>query len=196
VPGKTILQRRALAKYYWRHDVAESGFVTVVITCYFCIRPSRELPMHDELKRTMKIVRQSKVTTDERGRTVWDGTVETVSLELVSTQMLRQLIEAGDSDTQDQLRKVAQGADGVLAHDADKGRFEVISDEELQRILDGTDAKRTANSAASALDEPAVKAASDDPELDLVSTQMLRTILGPDDFEQSAESGFDPYDHS
>ena len=152
--------------------------------------------MNDELKRTMRIVRPSKVKTDERGRTVWDGTVETVNLELVSTRMLKQLIEADDSGTQDQLREAAQGADGVLAHDADKGRFEIISDEELQHILDGTDVERTENPTAAAIDEPTAEAVSDEPELDLVNTQLLRTILNPEESEQTAESGFDPYDHS
>ena len=152
--------------------------------------------MNDDLKRTMRIVRPSKVRTDDRGRTVWDGTVNTANLELVSTQMLKQLIESDDSDTRDQLREAAQGADGVLAHDVDKGRFEIISDEELQRILDGTDAKFMENPTAAAIEEPATKIDADEPELDLVSTQLLRTILSPDDIEQAAASGFDPYDHS
>ena len=152
--------------------------------------------MNDDLKRTQKIVRRSKVITDERGRTVWDETVKTANLELVSTQMLKHLIETSDSGTQDQLREVAQGADGVLARDADKGRFEIISDEELQHILDGTDLEPTANPTAATIDESAAKAVIDEPELDLVSTQLLRTILDPADGEQTAESGFDPYDHS
>ena len=152
--------------------------------------------MSDDLKRTVRIVRPSRIRTDDRGHTIWDGSVETVNLELVSTQMLKQLIETNDSATRDQLREASQGADGVLAHDADKGRFEIISDEELQRILDGTDVASTVNQTAIAIDEPAADAAAEELELDLVSTQLLRTILSPDDDEQTAESGFDPYDHS
>ena len=152
--------------------------------------------MNDELKRTRKFVRRSKVMTDESGRTVWDGTVKTANLELVSSQMLKQLIETNDSDTQDQLREVAQGPDGVLARDADKGQFEIIGDEELQNILDGTDLESTTNPTAATSDKSAAKADIDEPELELVSTQFLRAILDPEDIEQAAESGFDPYDHS
>ena len=152
--------------------------------------------MNDELKQTRKFVRRSKVMTDERGRTVWDGTVKTANLELVSSQMLKQLIETNDSSTQDQLREVAQGPDGVLARDADKGRFEIIGDEELQNILDGTDLESATEPTAATSDESAATADIDEPELELVSTQFLRTILDPADSEQTAEPGFDPYDHS
>ena len=152
--------------------------------------------MNDELKRTTKIVRRAKVMTDDRGRTVWDGTVTTANLELVSSQMLKQLIETNDSDTEDQLREVAQGPDGVLARDADKGRFEIIGDEELQHILDGTDLESTTEPTAATSDESAAKTDIDEPELELVSTQFLRTILDPADNEQTDEPGFDPYDHS
>jgi hypothetical protein len=152
--------------------------------------------MNDESERTRKILRRSKVTTDERGRTVWDETIKTAKLELVSTQMLKHLLETNDSGTQDQLREVAKGADGVLARDVNKGGFEVISDEELQHILNGTDPGSTKNPAAATTGESAAKANLDEPELDLVSTQLLRTILDPEDEEPAAESGFNPYDHS
>ncbi len=151
--------------------------------------------MNDKLNQTMRIRRSPKVTTDDRGRTVWADTVETAKLELVSTQMLEQIIEAGDIDTHDHLREVAEGKDGLLARDIDKGRFEIISDEELQHILDGTDMEPAAKSAAGLIEEPVAEPATDEEELELVSTQMLRIILSPDDEEPSAAEGFDPYDH-
>ena len=54
---------------------------------------------------------------------------------------------------------------------------------------------------ASVVEEPVAAAVTDEEELELVSTQMLRTLLSPEDEEQtaaegSADSGFDPYDHS
>ena len=91
--------------------------------------------MNDELKKTTRIVRRPKVKTDDCGRTVRADIVETANLELVSTQMLQQLIDDGDDATMNHLREVAEGKDGLLAHDADRGRFEIISDEELQHIL-------------------------------------------------------------
>lgn len=156
--------------------------------------------MNDDLKKTTRIVRNPKVKTDGRGRTVWADTVETANLELVSTQMLQQLIEDGDDATTNHLREVAEGKDGLLAHDADKGRFEIISDEELQHILDGTDAEHNAKKKSARIKEPLAEAVEEQEELELVSTQMLRQILSPEDFSEddgnASGSGFDPYDHS
>lgn len=156
--------------------------------------------MNDELKKTTRIVKKPKVKTDDRGRTVWADTVETANLELVSTRTLQQLIDAGDDATTTHLRELAEGKDGLLAHDADKGRFEIISDEELQHILDGTDAEYDAKKKAAFIEEPLAEAAEEDEELDLVSTQMLRQILSPEDYSEDDDgapgAGFDPYNHT
>lgn len=156
--------------------------------------------MSDDLKKTSRVVRKPKVKLDERGHSVWDDTVKTANLELVSTQMLEQLIESDDQLTKSHLREVSQGEDGVLAHDAEKNRFEIISDEELQHILNGTEAEYKAGLAAT-VDEQPVDTATEEEELELVSTQMLRQILSPEDFSEldedgSAPSGFDPYNHT
>lgn len=155
--------------------------------------------MDDELKKTTRTVRSPKVKTDDRGRTVWADTIETTNLELVSTQMLQQLIDDGGDATTNHLREVAEGKDGLLAHDAHKGRFEIISDEELQHILDGTDAEYKAKKKAAYIEESLAEAAEEEEELELVSTQMLRQILSPEDFSEddgdAPGSGFDPYDH-
>lgn len=156
--------------------------------------------MSDDLKKTQRIVRRPKVRTDDRGRTVWDDTIKTANLELVSTQMLEQLIDEGDPATSSHLEEVSKGADGVLAHDAERGRFEIISDEELEHILQGTEAEYNAKKAVPS-EEPSVEVVQEDEQLELVSTQMLRQILNPDDFSEldedgSAQSGFDPYDHT
>ena len=76
-----------------------------------------------------------------------------------------------------------------------------ISEAELQRTLAGTDMQSDVEAAADLVKEPLAEAITDEEELELVSTQMLRTIFSPDDEQQagaggSAESGFDPYDHS
>lgn len=156
--------------------------------------------MSDDLKKTQRIVPKSKVRTDDRGRTVWDDTIKTANLELVSTQMLNQLIEDADHATSSHLHEVSKGQDGVLAHDAEQGRFEIISNEELEHILKGTDAEYNAKKAVLA-EEPQADSVAEEEELELVSTQMLRQILSPDDFSEldgddSAQSGFDPYDHT
>ena len=154
--------------------------------------------MNDELSKTTMILRSPKVRTDERGRTVWVDTVKTATLELVSTQMLKQIIETGDVDTSVSLREVAEGEDGLLARDVDKGGFEIIGDEELQRILDGTDLETDANETARRVEESAAEVDAGDEELELVSTQMLRIMLSPEDEDQivAGDAGFNPYDHS
>ena len=114
--------------------------------------------------------------------------------------MLQQLIDDGDETTTNYLREVAQGNDGVLVHDADRGRFEIISDEELQHILDGTDAEYNAKKKAAYIEEPLAEVVEEDEELELVSAQMLRQILSPEDFSEdedgASRSGFDPYNHT
>ena len=156
--------------------------------------------MSDDLKKTRRIVRNPKVRTDDRGRTVWDDTIKTANLELVSTQMLQQLIDSDDHATKSSLEEVSKQEDGVLAHDPEQNRFEIISDEELQHILDGTDAEYNAKKAV-VVDAPSVETVSEEEELELVSTQMLRQILSPEDFSEldedgSPASGFDPYNHT
>jgi len=156
--------------------------------------------MNDKLKQTMKILRGTKIVTDDRGRTVWADPVESANLELMSTQMLQQIIEKGDDDTKDDLREVAEGKDGILSRDTENGKFEVISDEELQQVLDGTDMDSEAENAAGRVEEPAAEVVTDEEELELVTTQMLRVVLGTEDEEQiaaeePADSGFNPYDH-
>ena len=154
--------------------------------------------MNDKSKQTTRILHRPKVTTDELGHTVWADPVETAKLELMSTQTLKQLIEADDANTNDQLREAAEGKDGLLVHDIDHDRFEIISDEELQNILDGTDLETEAKHAIELIEAQLTEIVTDKDELDLVSTQKLRALLSPQDEEQTAaegsdESGFDPY---
>jgi len=141
--------------------------------------------VNDKLNQTQKILRSPKVKTDGHGRTVWADSVDTANLELMSSQKLQQIIAAQDADTTAQLRKLADGEDGLLARNIDNGDFEIVGDEELRQLMDGTDTDP----------DPSEEA------LSLVSTQMLRVVLNPEDedpaaAEEPAESGFNPYDHN
>ena len=154
--------------------------------------------MSDEFKQTVKIVRKPKVTTDERGRTVWSDPVETANLELVSTQMLKQLIESDAHGETEQIREAAAQKEGLLAHNADNNRFEIISDEELQQILAGGLELHEARNFVDAIDEPRADAADSAEELELVSTELLRQILDPGGSsatsdDEREQAGFDPY---
>ncbi len=54
--------------------------------------------MDDELEQTVHLIRRGKVTTDDRDQTVWEGPVEEVELELVSTGTLKRALESNDAD--------------------------------------------------------------------------------------------------
>ncbi len=142
--------------------------------------------MVERLKQTVRIIRRDVPDPAE--------------LELVSTQMLTRLLEENDEQQKQALREVASGADGLLAHDAENNRFEIIEDDDLQAALNsaqGSDLlKRTADVVLEA-DLPD----EDAEELSLVSTMMLKQFLSEDGIEMSTDDGpsidegggFDPY---
>ena len=160
--------------------------------------------MSDDLDKTIKIQRHSKVGTDSRGRTVWTKPVEPVELELVSTQMLKVMLTTRDQSEINAIEEAASGSeDGVLVRNPGSGSFEIISDEELQEILAANDNLPPVNKPADATLEP-LKDYPDEDQLSLVSTQALRRVLGGDDDEETVETealidaggGFNPYDNA
>jgi hypothetical protein len=156
--------------------------------------------MADDYVATVRIRRPSKVTTDSRGRSVWAETIETAELELVSTSELQEMLKSTDDDTRSAIARVVSGAaEGVLARDPATGLFEVISDADLQAILDSDHGlPKTTRPADVTLQPVSSKAASAGEELSLVSTQVLRKILGKESPkaakpEKDKSGGFDPY---
>jgi hypothetical protein len=157
--------------------------------------------MAEDYAPTVRIRRPAKVTTDERGRTVWAETVETAQLELVSTAMLQKLLESSDDDTRSAIERIVSREDeGVLARDPATGLFEIISDADLQAILkDNDNLPKITRPADVSLEPLGSKAADTDDELSLVSTQVLRKIVrkeAPKTARQKKDEagGFDPYD--
>lgn len=143
-----------------------------------------------------------KVRSDERGRSVWVDTIETASFELVSTQTLKTLLDQQHAREREEIERVAAGGDeGYLARDSATGHFQIIDDTALQAILDQRSGATPAARAADVTAEPPSET-EDLNELQLVSTQALRQILGepepkkPRRQEPSARDkggGFDPY---
>ena len=153
--------------------------------------------MSDKFKETVRIVRKDKVMTDERGRTVWNVPVEEVELELVSTEMLKTLIDSGDAEKRQRLEAAAQGKEGVLAQSPTSGKFEIIDDDDLQAALQGAGGVSDAIDASEFREESLLdRADTGDEELSLVSTQMLKTMLEIEDEDEpgEADTGFNPYD--
>ena len=158
--------------------------------------------MSDDLKKTVRIVRKPKVALDEHGHSVWTEPVENVQLDLVSTTMLKKILDSNDEKARRRIEEAAQGKDGLLAHDTRNNQFEIIDDDELQAALDSAanapDQSRPADVVLAPLDEDDDE---DEEELSLVSTQMLRKILASDDPAANVDpgssddegGGFDPY---
>jgi hypothetical protein len=111
--------------------------------------------MSDDPTKTVRIQRPARVVQDERGRNVWVGKVETVELELMSSQMLERVLKSGDSQARSEIQNLAAGSEeGILARDTASGHYQIVSKDELK----STTAAR---------------------ELSLVSTQILRkTVKG------------------
>lgn len=150
----------------------------------------------DDYTATIRIRRPSKVTTDDRGRTVWAGDIQEAELELVSTAELKQILESSDPASRSAIEQVASGkADGVLARDPATGLFEIISDSDLQAALakDSRAAPKAAGGLEPAKDQPG-------EDLSLVSTQVLRKVLKEDNTpgapKKDPGGGFDPYNRS
>ena len=154
---------------------------------------------------TIRIRRPARVTTDDRGRTVWRDTIETAELELVSTAELQKILASADDDTRSAIQSIIrEEGDGVLARDPATGLFEIISDADLQAILESNDHLRKMRRPEEVPTQSAsTKQQNEDEELSLVSTQVLRKILASDTPETASPrrdklaedkgGGFDPY---
>ena len=163
--------------------------------------------MAKDFVATIRIQRQKKTTTDDRGRTVWNEPVEDVELELVSTTALQKILKSDDGQTRGEIRRLAAGRkDGVLARDTATGVYQIVSDADLKAALGTGEVqdkpKRGAEVTAPPISEKTRLAAD---ELSLVSTQVLRKVLKPDgtaEYETPATGkkdkfgGFDPYNNS
>ncbi|WP_405232341.1 hypothetical protein [Lentisalinibacter salinarum] len=154
---------------------------------------------------TVRLARPGgKVGLDERGHAVWVGDVKTGRFELMNTQTVEALIHQGDPNLRKEMDRLAgDGADGVVAREKDTGHFRILETESLEAMMNRPVAGRESVAVGGRnIDElePEPDEAGDE-ELQLVSTQMLRQILGKDvteadDAEEEApEAAFcNPYD--
>lgn len=143
--------------------------------------------MAEDYVATVRIRRPTKVTTDDRGRTVWAETIETAQLELVTTAQLKTILQSDDDESRSSIERLILGKDdGVLARDPATGLFEVISDEVLQAILASDDKLPPTLRPADVALEPVGDDAGN--ALSLVSTQMLRKIIRTDDTASAGNS--------
>jgi len=119
---------------------------------------------------TVRLARPGgKVGLNERGHSVWVGDVKTGRFELMSTQTVEALIHEGDPNLREQMDRLA-------------GDVRILETESLEAMMNRPVAGRESVAVGGRnIDElePEPNEAGDD-ELQLVSTQMLRQILGKD----------------
>ena len=155
--------------------------------------------MSDDLKKTIKIKRNRNVGSDSKGRTVWTKPIEEAEFELMSTQMLKQVLDSDDEDKKKQIRALAESEEGVLARAAGTNEFEVLPENELEEALQAANNPNAPN-IPSEFSLESVGESGAEEELSLVSTQALRKVLNieddADDESETDESGggYNPYD--
>jgi len=157
--------------------------------------------MGDELYRTVKIKLNRKGETDSGGQTVGTNPSEETEFELVSTMMLKQILESDDDQKKDQIRGLADEEDGVLACSTQSDGFEILLNNELEAAIKGANVPELPGTARG-YELERVDESDEDEDLSLVSTQMLRRMLhveeesdaAPED-EGGAE-GYNPYDRA
>jgi len=151
--------------------------------------------MPDDILKKVLVSRPRAGTSTDGGEA--SPSMERGELELVSTQALKQMLVSRDETDRRALKKAANTAsDGVLARDPSTGYFEIIGDEDLQKILDDNKDLPKIHRPADATLAPLRDYASDD-KLSLVTTQALQKVLRNDTSPSAAaenEFSFNPYD--
>lgn len=148
-----------------------------------------------------------KVTLDERGHTVWSGEVQSGHFELVDTRLMEQLLHDDNQHARAEFDRLAAGnEEGIVARETSTGHFRVLETENLDDLMNRpVEGMQSLPAGGRSLDqlEPET-GAEDDQELQLVSTQMLRQILGKvepeagdaDTGATDAPESFNPYDNT
>ncbi len=161
--------------------------------------------MSDEKTVKIRIPQPANIKSDGGDRSVWTDPVDTIEFELVSTQMLRTMLDAEDGKERKAIEDIAAtGEQGVLARNADNGTFEIIDDTDLQAILDNDPGLPKVSRPSDVTLSPLTKdTESAGEELSLVSTQALRKVLGKPPEKEAKPivelepgGGFDPYNSS
>lgn len=140
------------------------------------------------------VQRRSKNAADGDG-----SAVESTEVELVSTQMLKQILSSNDPENRKAIEEAAKSAgEGVLARNPATGYFEIIEDDELQAIVDSGQDLPKLSRPEDVTVQP-LHDYADNEHLSLVSLQALRRVLVDDDEEEESEAaevdagGFNPY---
>lgn len=134
------------------------------------------------------------------------GKVDAVELELVSTMALEKILKTEGGKTRSEIQKLAASKkDGILARDTATGHFRIVSETDVKKAIAAETGGKPGQSAevtAAPLTETTRLAAA---ELSLVSTQILRKVMKPEEKAEAAKpktgkkdkfGGFNPYDNN
>jgi hypothetical protein len=114
-------------------------------------------------------------------------TVEDAKLELISTQMLKQILCSNDHEDRNAIRDAAEtSVDGVLVRDTTTGLFQIIADAEFQTILDENEHLPKLSRPVDVTLEP-LHDYADSENLSLVSTRALRGVFSEDEIVEEVE---------
>jgi len=155
--------------------------------------------MSDELRNTVKIKLDRKARKDGDWEAVGSEPAEEIEFELVSTMMLKQILESDDDQKKDQIRGLTGEEDGVLVCSTESDSFEILADDELDTAIKASQNSELSEMVGSDSVE-SVDGSADEEDFSLVSTQLLRTILHVDDQSEAAPEveddapGYNPYD--
>ena len=153
--------------------------------------------MGDEKSTRVLVRRPSKTKSTGRGRGTRANSGAGTELELVSTQILKQILSSNDAANRQGVEEAAKATgEGVLARDPATGYFEIIDDDELQAIVDsGQDLPKLSRPADVTV--VPLHDYADNEHLSLVSIQALRRVLDGGDEKEEVEAadvgGFNPY---
>ena len=140
--------------------------------------------MSDELYKTVKIKLDRKAGKDDDWKTVEAESAEETEFSLVSTMMLKQILDSDDDEKKDQIRGLTDEQDGILACATGSDEFRILPDDKLNAAL-----KAESSGMTSLSDHDRVDEYDGEEDMSLVSTQMLRTILHVDDEDGAAKKG-------
>ena len=142
-------------------------------------------------KSTKVLVRRPSQTHENPlNATTVSETISEAELELVSTQMLKQILTSSDDEDRNAIRDAAADSapEGVLARDTSTGIFEMINEADMLTILNENDNLPRLSRPADVTVEP-LHDYADSESLSLVSAQALRNVF--DDDEMVEEVGKD-----
>ncbi len=158
--------------------------------------------MSNPLNQTIRIRREAIASKDGD---VAESPQETAEFELVSTQMLEQIL-IEEHAAQEKIRALADAEDddGWLARDTESNEFNIVKDDELELALQSINNVKPQSVPDGGFERVDASNEETANELCLVSTQHLRKVLQAEPGEVLSEElleaepdvgGFNPYDN-